>query len=216
MDVKGSMVMDSEQADSFRELGNIGASYAATTLSNMLSTTVGIKAPELFFVRMADLHSHVDSEVAAHVIFQVQGELKTTGYIILHIPRQSAIRLVNIMAGNDDFSPDRELTDIDSSAIDEIGTVMISAFLDACEKLFGLVLPPSPSTCIIDIPHAVLDSIMVTLPGIEEIDEVVLLRTELICSSRHINTTLMLLPSKSMLDAILGYLRLVLDDMLLG
>lgn len=192
-----------EQSDSFRELGNIGAAHAATTLSTMLSTTVGIKIPEITLVNFANLHKHLDTGVVAHVIFQIQGDVQTGGYVILHIPRESAIRLTNLMVGSGDPGPDRELTEMDHSAIDEIGNIMISAFLDACAELLGLILLPSPPTSIFDIPHAVMESILVTFPGIEDIDEVVLFKTDLSCSDHHIASNIMLLPSRETLNILL-------------
>jgi len=192
-----------EQSDSFRELGNIGAAHAATTLSTMLSTTVGIDIPEITFVDFGKLHEHLDTGVVAHVIFQIQGDVQTGGYVILHIPKESAIRLTNLMVGGGDPGPDRELTEMDYSAIDEIGNIMISAFLDACAELLGLILLPSPPTSVFDIPHAVMESILLTLPGIEDIDGVVLFKTDLSCSDHHIASDIMLLPSKETLNMLL-------------
>ncbi|MCL2460883.1 MAG: chemotaxis protein CheC [Euryarchaeota archaeon] len=192
-----------EQSDSFRELGNIGAAHAATTLSTILSTSVGIEIPDITFVNLANLHEHLDTGVVAHVIFQIQGDVQTGGYVILHIPKESAVRLTNLMVGAGDPGPDRELTEMDYSAIDEVGNIMISAFLDACAELLGLILLPSPPTSIFDIPHAVMESILVTLPGIEDIDEVVLFKTNLSCSDHHIASNIMLLPSRETLNMLL-------------
>jgi chemotaxis protein CheY-P-specific phosphatase CheC len=200
-----------EQSDSFRELGNIGAAHAATTLSTMLSATVRVDIPNIIIVNFGDMHKYLDTGVVAHVIFQIQGDVNSGGYVILHIPKGSAAKLTNLMIGAGDPSPDRELTEMDYSAIDEIGNIMISAFLDACAELLNLVLLPSPPTSIIDIPHAVMESILMTLPGIEEIDEIVLFKTDLICDDHHIDSNIMLLPSKETLDLMLERLAKLLS-----
>jgi chemotaxis protein CheY-P-specific phosphatase CheC len=200
-----------EQSDSFRELGTIGAAHAATTLSTMLSATVRVDIPDIVIVNFGDMHKYLDTGVVAHVIFQIQGDVNSGGYVILHIPKGSAAKLTNLMIGSGDPNPDRELTEMDYSAIDEIGNIMISAFLDACAELLNLVLLPSPPTSIIDIPHAVMESILLTLPGIEEIDDIVLFKTDLVCADHHIDGNIMLLPSKETLDLMLERLAKLLS-----
>ena len=203
-----------EQSDSFRELGNIGAAHAATTLSTMLSATVGIEIPSITHVGLGEMHKHLDTGLVAHVIFQIQGDVHSGGYVILHIPKESAVKLTNLMVGSGEPSPDRELTEMDYSAIDEIGNIMISAFLDACAKLLDLVLLPSPPTSIYDMPHAVMQSVLTTLPGIEDIDEIMLFKTDLVCSEHHIDTNIILLPSKETLNLMLERLdRLLSGEM---
>ena len=209
-----AVIMDSEQADSLRELGNIGVAYAATILSSMLSAKIRIQVPEIALVNLGELYAYLDTELAVHVIFQIQGDLDTGGYVILHIPRESAIRLIDLMMGSGDLDlgPDWIFTEMDNHTIDEIGNAMIAAFFDGCAKLLHFSLVPSSPTSVLDIPHAVMESLMTTLPDIEDIDDVVLFKTELICSDYHITTTILLLPSEGTLELMLERLQQVLSD----
>jgi len=201
-----------EQSDSLLELGNIGAAHAATTLSTMLSALIGIQIPNISFIKIEELHKHLDTGEVAHVIVQIQGDVHSGGYVILHIPKGSAAKLTNLMTGCGDPNPDRELTEMDRSAIDELGNIMVSAFLDACAELLDLVLLPSPPTSVIDIPHAVIESILLTLPGIEDIDEIVLFKTDLTCADHHIDCNITFLPSKEMLSLMIERLDNLLSS----
>lgn len=197
------MPLTTNQCDALRELGNIGAAHAATTLSQMLSTDIQMNVPEISMVDIAEIHRYIGDDVAALVIFQIQGELSHGGYLLLHVPLSSSIRLTNTMLGMDDFS--REMTEMDRSALLEIGNIMVSAFLDATAGLLNIVMLPSPPALAIDMPHAALETI---IAGQElEMNEIVLFRTELASDQHKIHANLLLLPNPPMLQDILMILE---------
>ena len=196
----GDLVINESQADELRELGNIGAAHAATTLSTILNTLIQIRVPEIILVGLENLRNYLDDAMAAIVVFKIQGQVKGEGYVILHIPQDSIIRLTNIMIGTEDIN--REINEMDKSALNEIGNIMTSSFLDACATLLNIIMIPSPPSLVIDMPHAALQSIIATLEIRESIDQVVLFRTKLDSSMHEIKANIILLPSKSLLNEI--------------
>jgi len=197
-------MLNSQQSDALRELGNIGAAHAATTLSTMLMTNIEMEVPEIHVVDIGKIHEHVSDEPAALVVFQITGEVSGGGYVLLHIPKNSVIRLTNAMLGMTDL--DRELTEMDQSALLEIGNIMVSAFLDAAATLLSIVMLPSPPSLVIDMPIAVFESILAA-QEYTQIDQVVIFRTELYSDQYKIASNLFLLPNKPMLDEIIGMLE---------
>jgi two-component system, chemotaxis family, sensor kinase CheA len=201
--MKNNVIADGEhlitdvQADELRELGNIGASHAATTLSTILNTLISIRVPEIILVQLQNLRYYLDDTAAAMVVFQIQGQIAGDGYIILHIPKDSIIRLTSIMLGQ--AATDREIDDMDQSALNEIGNIMTSSFLDACATLLSIIMIPSPPSMVIDMPHAALQTIIATQEIDENVDEVVLFKTELLCAEHQITANIILLPSKGLL-----------------
>ena len=204
--MKNNVIADGEdmitdlQADELRELGNIGASHAATTLSTMLSTMISIRVPEIVVVQLQNLRYYLDESTAAMVVFQIQGQVAGGGYLVLHIPKDSIMRLTNIMLGQ--TSLDREIDDMDKSALNEMGNIMTSSFLDACATLLSIIMLPSPPSMVIDIPHAALQTIIATQEIEDDVDRVVLFKTELKCQEYHITANMILLPSKRLLNEI--------------
>ncbi len=93
--------------DAMQELGNIGAAHAATTLSQLLSSTVEMSVPRIKTIDIAQLASYIGEESAALVVFELQGENPHGGYIIIYISRKSAVQMTNTMLGLTD--PDRPL-----------------------------------------------------------------------------------------------------------
>jgi chemotaxis protein CheC len=189
------MKLSSVQVDAMQELGNIGAAHAATTLSQMLSSPVEMSVPKIRVVDIAQLADNIGDESAALVVFELQGEIPHGGYIIFYISRKSAVRLTNTMLGLTD--PDRPLNEMDESALLEIGNIMASAFLDATAELLGFIMLPSPPSLTIDMAHAAMQSLIAQMQ--EEIDEVMLFSTELMCEEHKIDSDLIMMPETSML-----------------
>ncbi|MDD1715661.1 MAG: chemotaxis protein CheC [Methanolinea sp.] len=197
-------MLNSQQLDALRELGNIGAAHAATTLSTMLMSNIEMEVPEIDVLDIGKVHEHVGDELSALVLFEINGEVSGGGYILLHIPKNSVIRLTNAMLGMTE--QDRDLTEMDQSALLEIGNIMVSAFLDATATLLNIIMLPSPPSLIIDMPHAAFQSIL-AMQEFAEINEVVLFCTELHSDQHKITSNLFLLPNKPMLDEIVRMLE---------
>lgn len=181
--------------DAMQELGNIGAAHAATTLSQMLSSSVEMSVPKIKVVDISQMADHIGEESAALVVFELQGEIAHGGYILFYISRKSAVHLTNSMLGLTD--PDRPLNEMDESALLEVGNIMASAFLDATAELLGFVMLPSPPVLTIDMAHAAVQSLIAQMQN--EVDEVVLFSTELMCAEHKIDSDIIMMPESSML-----------------
>jgi chemotaxis protein CheC len=196
------------QADALQELGNIGAAHAATTLSTMLSANVSMSVPEIKVIDISEIYKYVGDEIAALVLFQVNGEVKQGGYLLLYIAKSSVIRLTNAMLGLTDMN--RDLDEMDKSALLEVGNIMVSAFLDGTAELLNIIMLPSPPQLIIDMPHAAIESIIASQDSVE-IDEVVLFKTELISDAHNIQSSIFLFPNHPMLEDIIRRLEEILN-----
>jgi chemotaxis protein CheC len=197
------MKLSTVQADAIQELGNIGAAHAATTLSQMLGSAVEMSVPGIQVVDIAKLGSYMGEEPAAMVVFELQGDIPHGGYIIFFISRESAIRLTNTMLGLTDMN--RPMNEMDESALLEMGNIMVSAFLDATAELLGFVMLPSPPSMSIDMAHAAMSSLIAGMG--EEIDEVLLFSTELVCEEHKIDSDIIMMPENSTLTRIVELLE---------
>jgi chemotaxis protein CheC len=196
------------QRDALQELGNIGAAHAATTLSTMLSANISMSVPEIKVIDISEIYKYVGDEIAALVLFQVNGEVKHGGYLLLYIPKTSVIRLTNAMLGLTDVN--RELDEMDESALLEVGNIMVSAFLDGTAELLNIIMLPSPPQLVIDMPHAAIESIIAS-QDTEDIDEIVLFKTALVSDAHNIQSSIFLFPNHPMLEDILRRLEELLN-----
>jgi chemotaxis protein CheC len=202
------MKLSEVQADAIQELGNIGAAHAATTLSQMLGSTIEMSVPAIKVVDLAKLGEYMGEESAAMVAFELQGEIPHGGYILFYITRESAVRLTNTMLGMTEMN--RPFTEMDESDLLEVGNIMVSAFLDATAELLGIVMLPSPPALTIDMAHAAMQSLIAQMQ--EETNEVLLFSTELVCEEHRIDSDIIMMPETSTLVRIVE----LLEDMMKG
>jgi chemotaxis protein CheC len=203
------MKLSTVQADAMQELGNIGAAHAATTLSQMLGSTVHMSVPAIKAVDIAELGSYMGEESAAMVVFELQGEIQHGGFVIFYITRESAIRLTNTMLGLTEMN--RPMNEMDESALLEVGNIMVSAFLDATAELLGFVMLPSPPSMTIDMAHAAMESLIAGMG--EELDEVLLFSTELTCDEHKIDSDIIMMPEIKTLARIVGLLEKMMNPL---
>jgi chemotaxis protein CheC len=192
------MKLSTVQADAIQELGNIGAAHAATTLSQMLGSSVEMSVPAIKAVDISELGNYMGEEAAAMVAFELQGEIPHGGYIVFYISRESAIRLTNTMLGLTEMN--RPMNEMDESALLEVGNIMVSAFLDATAELLGFIMLPSPPALTVDMAHAAMSSLVAQMG--EEIDEVLLFSTELVCEEHKIDSDIIMMPETTTLARI--------------
>ncbi|MCK9632727.1 MAG: chemotaxis protein CheC [Methanoregula sp.] len=192
------MKLSTVQSDAIQELGNIGAAHAATTLSQMLGSTVEMSVPAIKAIDIAELGSYMGEESAAMVAFELQGEIPHGGFVIFYISKESAIRLTNTMLGMTDM--DRAMNEMDESALIEVGNIMVSAFLDATAELLGFIMLPSPPALSLDMAHAAMASLVAQMG--DDVDEVLLFSTELVCEEHKIDSDIIMLPETATLKRI--------------
>jgi chemotaxis protein CheC len=197
------MKLSTVQSDAIQELGNIGAAHAATTLSQMVGSSVQMSVPAIKAVDLSQLGNYMGEESAAMVAFELQGDIPHGGFIIFYITKESAIRLTNTMLGLTEL--DRPMNEMDQSALLEVGNIMVSAFLDATAELLGFVMLPSPPALSIDMAHATMESLIAGMG--EDIDEVLLFSTELVCEEHKIDSDIIMMPENSTLARIVELLE---------
>jgi chemotaxis protein CheC len=196
------MKLNEHQLDSLKELGNIGASHAATSLSQLLTSMVDITVPEVRIIDISQISNQISEDIAAFVLFEIQGELSPAGIVCLYLPKESAVHLSNSMLGLSD--PDREITEMDESVLLEVGNIMVSQFLDATASLLDIVMIPSPPSIAIDMGLAIFESIIALVA--KDINQIILFMTELRCEEHEIQGSIFLMPGCSTMNDILALL----------
>jgi chemotaxis protein CheC len=169
----------------------------------MLGSTIEMSVPAVTVVELSHLAEYMGEESAAMVAFELQGDIPHGGYILFYITRESAIRMTNTMLGLTETN--RPLSEMDESALLEVGNIMVSAFLDATAELLGFVMLPSPPALTIDMAHAAMQSLIAQMQ--EETNEVLLFSTELSCEEYKVDSDIIMMPERSTLNKIIELLE---------
>lgn len=153
--------MDDMHFDILREIGNIGAGNATTALSQMINAKVDMKVPKVDLLDFRELPDIVGGAecIVVGILLELEGEIN--GMMMFILEKASAHRLVNILMGRniDNFD---DFTEMDLSALNEIGNIISGAYLYSLSTLTNLMIKASVPYMSIDMAGAIL-----SVPAIE-------------------------------------------------
>lgn len=151
-----------EYFDVLREIGNIGAGNATSALAQMLGREVKLSVPRVRLLDFKDVGGAIGGEeqIMAGIYLLVEGDI--TGSMMFLLKKESAGELVAMLMGQPERDANAELSEIECSALKEIGNIITSSYLNSLSSLTGLTVFPSvPSLCV-DMAGAIL-----SVPAIE-------------------------------------------------
>lgn len=153
--VKGIDELSNMQLDVLREIGNIGAGNAATALAKMLNRKVDMDVPRakiLEFKEVSETLGGAELPVVG-ILLKVNGDL--TGNIMFILQQNAAAMLVNMLMGRP-IDVIEEFSELDISALKEIGNILAGSYLSALSALTNLKILPSVPDLAIDMAGAIL------------------------------------------------------------
>jgi chemotaxis protein CheC len=187
------------QIDALREVGNIGAGNAAIALSQMVNKKVDLSVPRANILPLAsvpDLVGGPETPVAG-VYLKIIGEC--SGSILMLLEKESAWSLAGLMVKNDLAGEDK--VTVKKSALQETGSILSGAYLNALGQLTNLFFKPSVPGFAMDMAGAIIDYVLVDLAATE--DYVMVVETDFQISGIKIQGHLILFPDIGTLAIIL-------------
>lgn len=153
--------IDNMQFDVLREIGNIGAGNATTALSQLINSKIDMNVPKvelLDFRNLPDIIGGAENIVVG-ILLTLEGEID--GMMMFILEKQSAHHLVNVLMGKSLEHFDN-FTEMDLSALNEIGNIIAGAYLSSLSSLTNLLITSSVPYMAIDMAGAIL-----SVPAIE-------------------------------------------------
>ena len=157
--------LNAEQLDVLRELANMGAGHAATALSELTSRAIGMDVPEVSVVPTADVAGvlgEADGPLTA-VLMDVRGNINAR--IVQVLPGRTAERLTSIVLGELEVVFPAGFGERHYDALEEIGEVVVGAYLNAVSVLLGQPLMPSPPNLRTGMTDGLLSSLLLEQEG---------------------------------------------------
>lgn len=147
------------QLDALREIGNIGAGNAATSLSQLVNKSINLVVPSVNIVSYDDMMEFVGGpeETVVAVLFRVEGDLPCTVIFIMTV--EEAQNLVKSLIGDSyEFSSDEDVLShqMSISALEEVGNIVTGSYISALSDFINMPLKPSIPHLGIDMAAAVL------------------------------------------------------------
>ncbi len=192
-----------EYYDVLKELGNIGAGNATTALAQMLQCKVDMKVPQVRLLNFSEVGEVMGGEeqIVVGIYLAVEGDI--TGSIMFILEQSAGKALVSKLMGMP--ASEGEYSEIEISAMKEIGNIITGAYLNSLSQLTNLKIIPSVPDLNIDMLNAIL-----SVPAIEfgiMGDQILLIQTQF-TDDVELNGYFILLPDLESYSKILSALGL--------
>ncbi|MDD6208753.1 MAG: chemotaxis protein CheC [Clostridiales bacterium] len=153
--------MDNMQFDVLREIGNIGAGNAMTALSQLLNKKIDMGVPKVELIELKNLPDAVGGADAIVVGILLTLSNDVEGMIMFIVSQETARKTADVLLGQP-IDPDAPLTEMEISALQEIGNIITGAYMSALSMLTHLNVNLSIPYMAVDMAGAVL-----SVPAIE-------------------------------------------------
>ncbi len=197
--------LNAMEFDVLKEIGNIGAGNATTALSQLINAKVDMKVPNvelLGFKELADIIGGPENLIVG-ILLTLQGEID--GMMMFMLEKDSAHHIVNMIMGRD-INSFEDFSEMDLSALNEIGNIIAGAYLSAISTLTHMLITSSVPYTAIDMAGAIL-----SVPAIEfgkVSDKALVIKTQVYEDGKAVNGYFVLIPTLESYSKIMASLGL--------
>ena len=200
MQIKNLDELTSMEIDTLREIGSIGTGNAATALGQLLGREVRITLPE---VRIMGYNEAIEwiggpEAVTAGVLVGMGGQMSG---IMLSVQQMGFINLVLESMLSESISDYMELNELRQSALIEVGSIMISTFINALSGLSGISVDLTVPAFTVDMQGAILSVPMAVYGGMS--DYLMTIGGNFVCDNKQVPCHLLLSPDIRSLNFLL-------------
>lgn len=179
------------ELDVIKEIGSIGTGNAATALSEMLSKETKMMLPDVAILGYNDAIKLIGDpeEIVAAVLVQMSGEING---IMLFILKLDFINEVLRSVLQKEISDYMQLNVMESSALEEIGNIIISSYINALSKLTDVSIKLSIPSMAVNMLGGILSVPMAEFGYIT--DKLMIIRGKFIVGGKQLDSNLLMMP----------------------
>ncbi len=141
--------------DVLREIGNIGAGNAMTSLASMINEKVDMHVPKVELMEASKLGSAIcpEDEIIVGIFLEVTHDISGSMMFLMRMDSAHYLvdRLMGTATGKDDPFNEMEL-----SALKEIGNIIAASYLSALSSMTNMTIAPSVPYIAVDMAAAIL------------------------------------------------------------
>jgi chemotaxis protein CheC len=148
------------ELSAIKEMTNIGLGHATTALSEMTGTSFDMSVPDVESVSLEAIPELLGGgeEFAAGIYMPIAGDV--SGHIAFLMPWSSVQSLWRMLLGTEPADPTM-ISEMDASALLEVGNIINSSFLNALADMTNLSMHATPPFLAVEMSAAILDAIVV-------------------------------------------------------
>lgn len=141
--------------DVLREIGNIGAGNATTSVATLLNIKLNMEVPDVKLMPVQELNTAIGSEEEEIVGIYLGVQNDIEGSLMFLLKMDAAHYLVNHLLGRD-AGYCEPFDEMDLSAMKEIGNIIASSYLSAIATMTNLTIQPTVPYISVDMAGAIL------------------------------------------------------------
>lgn len=194
------MELNDIHIDVLKEIGNIGAGNAATSLSEMLSKRIDMNVPEVSILNYNDVIESIGGaeNVVVGILVSFDGDID--GVILFLLKKEFVHLIINSLLGTE-LHNFEEISEMEMSALSEIGNIMVSSYVNSISSLTNMKIDITVPSLNIDMSGALLDA--VTAEFAEAADKAIFIKEKYFCQDETVYSHMLLLPSMTSLSILL-------------
>lgn len=157
---------DGFKEDALKEIGNICVGNAATALSQLLNKKININVPEVILVPIENVPKVVgEDKIVVGLVVRILGDIRSV--ILLIFSHKDALTLASLMTNTKPYNGE-VITELERSALKEIGVILANAYAGALSVFVKLRLVPGVPELIEDMAEAMVDYILIELSHVSK------------------------------------------------
>ncbi len=188
---------DEKMTLSLAKMADAGVRNAARGISSMIGEEISVGCPKISMVPIARITDLLGGPENEAVGIYLRTDRKLSGQMMMVIPFNLAIELVDMMLGQP-IGTTQTLGAMERSALAELGNMTGSYFLNAVADLTGLDGRPSPPAVMVDMIGAILNILLATWDGVSE--NVLMIQATFMRGERQAEASFWVIPDHSTLE----------------
>jgi len=189
------------QLDALREMGNIGAGNAATSLSQLICEKIDISVPAVRVVPLEEVSYFWGGPERLVYVVYLEVLRQMPGTMLTIFSPKTAKFLTKRLLNQEDIDMK---SDIAQSALKEVGSILCGSYLSALSQVVSMNGVASVPAMANDMLGAMLNFILVEIGQIA--DEIILIDVELFVGDTRLECSQLYLPKPQALDSVLAAL----------
>ena len=200
MSIKDYDELTALELDTLKEVGSIGTGNAATALSELIGREVRIQSPE---VRIMGYNEAIEwiggpEEITAGVLVRLSGQMSG---VMLSVQKLDFVNLVLESMMGKKVTDYFGLYEMESSALIEVGNIMISTFINALSGLADVNVELSVPAFTVDMQGAIMAVPMALYGG--QSDYILTIGGRFLCNGKEVPCRLLMSPDIRSLNFLL-------------
>ena len=195
--------MNLQELDVMREIGSIGTSHAATSLSKMLQKEIRISIPQVNILGYEEAVGRIGDmeQIVAATLVKMSGDVD--GLMLFLFNLDFANTVLEKMIG-ESYEGFEAMDELARSALPEIGNIIICSYINAFSQLVNVDIELSVPSATMNMLGAIL-----TVPIAEygyETDKLMYCNADFVMDGKQLSDWLLMLPDIRSLNDILDKL----------